>query len=274
MGSLLKLKPIKLKPNEIHLWLAFPDEIQDDNLLTAYEKLMTRDEYERYERYRFLKDRRLYLITRALVRTTLSRYIDIDPRHWRFSKNQYGRPEIVASGGMPRIRFNISHTNGLVICGVVLEQDIGVDVENVERSGVAMEIPQKFFSCWEVEDLYSLPTSKMQDRFFHYWTLKESYIKARGMGLYIPLQQFAFHLSEDKPLSISFDPELNDDPNKWRFWLLKPTKRHYMAVSLCHKSAMPYRLITKKVVPFVNDDFFDCDIINTNCENHKFSQMN
>ncbi len=253
---------MQLKPDEIHLWFVFPDEIQDDRLLLDYEKLMTQEEYERYVRYRFAKDRRLYLITRALVRTTLSRYIDIDPGLWRFSKNQYGRPEIIPSEGMPLVRFNLSHTNGLVICGVVLEQDIGVDVENTERPNVAMEIPQKFFSCCEVEELYSLPAQKMQDRFFHYWTLKESYIKARGMGLSLPLEQFTFHISEDKPLHISFDPRLDDVPNRWQFWLLKPTNYHYTAVSVCKKPGMCYKLVMKKVIPFISNEPFHCSIIN------------
>ncbi len=253
---------LQLKPDEIHLWFAFPDEIQDDRLLLDYEKLMTQEEYERYVRYRFAKDRRLYLITRTLIRTTLSRYIDVDPCNWRFSKNKYGRPEIIASEGMPLVRFNLSHTNGLVICGVVLEQDIGADVENTGRPGVAMEIPQKFFSCCEVEELYSLPAHKMHDRFFHYWTLKESYIKARGMGLSLPLEQFTFHISKDKPLRISFDPRMEDVPDRWQFWLLKPTDRHYTAVSVCRKPGASYNLVMRKTIPFISNEPFYCSIVN------------
>jgi 4'-phosphopantetheinyl transferase len=256
-----KLPPLKINADEIHLWFAFPNEIQDTELLSAYKKLMTPEEQAQQLRFHFAKHRHQYLVTRALVRTTLSRYIEMDSRHWRFSKNAYGRPEIIASAGMLPLRFNLSHTDGLIICGVVLKQDIGVDVENLERNGATVDIADRFFSSQETKDLYAIPFEEKRARFFDYWTLKESYIKARGMGLSLPLEQFTFHLSENEPLRISFDSQIQDDPNKWQFWLLKPTQHHKVAMSLCRDAKVKYQLTTKKVVPLVEEQAFFCSIL-------------
>jgi 4'-phosphopantetheinyl transferase len=233
-----------LPPNEIHLWFVLTNEIEDAALISAYQALMTKEELAKAERFHFEKDRHQHIITRALVRTILSRYADINPADWRFSKNKYGRPEIL---GNSTLRFNLSHTDGLIACAVVVKQDIGVDVENKGRKSGGVDIAKRFFSTQEVQDLNAVPESQKRERFFDYWTLKESYIKARGMGLSLPLNQFSFHLSDNKPVRISFNPELQDNPNLWQFWTLQPTLEHKLAISLCNLG-IKYRLIIRKVI--------------------------
>jgi 4'-phosphopantetheinyl transferase len=252
---------MQLKPDNIHLWIVFMDDIGDQALVAEYESLMSDQERVRYKRYRFKKDRMLHLVARALVRTTLSRYADVDPPKWRFTANQYGRPEIVAAPGIPRLRFNLAHTNGIVICGVALDRDVGVDVENHERVAKTGGISKRFFSALEYDDLTRLPRQRRRERFFHYWALKESFIKAHGIGLTLPLGQFSFHLADNLPLRISFDPRLDDDPDKWQFWLMRPTSRHSMAVCLNKGSGPPAELSMRKVVPLRQEHPFACTII-------------
>ncbi len=226
---------LELSPNGIHIWTAFPDQIQDKNLIASYNSMMNQEEQARHKRFHFPKHRHRFLITRALVRTTLSRYWDIEPENWRFSENKYGRPEIVLPQGISPVRFNISHTEDIIVLGLALEYDIGVDIENTGRSSATSDIAKRYFSPSEIQDIFSVPEEKQTERFFYYWTLKESYIKAKGMGLSLPLEQFAFNISE-KRLNISFDPRLKDDPAKWQFWLFRLTKAHCMAVSICRES--------------------------------------
>ena len=253
---------LTLNSDELHLWFAFSDEIQNTELTKAYQNLMTPEEKVQQQRFRFAKHQHQYLVTRALVRTTLSRYCsNVKPGEWRFVKNDYGKPEIIASEGMPPLRFNLSHTENLIICGVVLEQEIGVDVEYMERKGTSVDIADRFFSQQEVDDLYTLVETQRLSRFFDYWTLKESYIKARGMGLSLPLEQFTFHLLEHEPLHISFDSKLRDDPNRWQFWLLQPTAHHKAAISVSRGENRRYQLTLKKVVPLMEDMPFSCSVL-------------
>ncbi len=252
---------MQLKSDDIHLWIVIMDDIGDEGLVAEYESLMSDKERVRYKRFRFKKDRMLHLVARALVRTVLSRYADVDPLAWRFAANQYGRPEIEAMAGIPPLRFNLAHTDGMVICGVALDRDVGVDVENHERVAKTAGISKRFFSALEYDDLTRLPQEQRRERFFHYWALKESFIKAHGMGLSLPLGQFSFHLSDNLPLRISFDSRLDDDPDKWQFWLMKPTPRHSMAVSLNMGAGPPAELSMQRVVPLRKTYPFACNII-------------
>ncbi len=247
--SFHQLPKLKLTKNEVHLWLAFSDTIQEPELLVAYNELLTAEEQNKHQRFHFKQHQHQYLITRALIRSILSRYIDIHPSLWRFSTNQYGRPEVITD--ILPLRFNLSHTEGLIICGVVLEQDIGVDVENIKRNNATKDIAKRFFSAQEVTDLYSKSTN---NSFFDYWTLKESYIKACGMGLSLPLNKFTFHITEQ----ISFNSELDND--KWQFWLLEPTLQHKIAISVRGKVAS--NLSIKTIIPLVSEQDFSCPILN------------
>ena len=259
-----KLQAVKIKSDEIHLWFALPDEIQDEALLEQYRLLLSPDEKERHQRFHFAKHRRQFLVAHALVRTMLSRFSGTAPEKLRFVQKRYGRPELATVEDFPPVRFNLSHTEGLIACAVVLKHDVGVDVEDMERKAITPGLAERFFSGREVEDLCHLPEPEKRDRFFDYWTLKESYIKARGMGLSIPLEQFSFHIADNRALRISFDPRLNDDPNRWQFWLMRPTRRHKAALSVCTDGNTTYRLIIKKTVPLSEEKDFACTIVSSN----------
>jgi 4'-phosphopantetheinyl transferase len=227
-----------LGPGEVHLWYVLYESIQDPRLLAGYQALMSEAERERHDRFVFARDRHQFLVTRALVRTTLSRYAPIAPADWRFVCNEYGKPRIEPGQGhesdtWPRLSFNLSNTRGVIACALTADCDeIGVDVEDTSRAGETIEIADRFFSPVEVEALRALPAAHQRQRFFAYWTLKEAYIKARGMGLSIPLDQFSFHLEGDEDIGISFDPRLGDDPGQWQFELYRASERHLMALAL------------------------------------------
>jgi len=223
---------VSLSQTEAHLWCVFPETLTDPGLLQDYHDLMCPEERAQQQRFHFEKGRHEYLVTRALVRTVLSRYVNVDPRTWRFQQNAYGKPQIAHPQGTLPLCVNLSHTNGLIVCLVALDREVGVDVEDMERLGMTVEIADRFFSRAEVSALLALPVETQRSRFFEYWTLKEAYIKARGMGLSLPLEQFSFHLEMNRPVRISFDPRLEDDPRSWQFAQFRLTSRHIVAVGI------------------------------------------
>ncbi len=247
---------LTIKPDEIHVWLAFPDELHDAKLLTSYEQLMTPEEKDRYLNFIFVKDRHQYRVTRALVRTTLSHYIAVHPADWRFGKNKYGKPEIANTETKGLLHFNISHTKGLIICGVVREHAIGVDVENIDHRNAVSNIAKRFFSNREVMDIEALPEKRQKDSLLCYWTLKEAYIKARGMGLSIPLDKFSIHFTDYESFSISFDSDLNDQPNQWQFRLFKPTDNHYLAIAVRAGVERLCKITFMKTEPLLQHELF------------------
>lgn len=223
---------MELSDNAIHLYLNSPEDITDPGLLGRYQALLSDDELAQMARFYYARHRHQYLLTRALVRTSLSNYYPVNPAAWKFSKNDYGKPEICHPDIDLPIQFNLSHTNGLILCGITRNNAIGVDVEDTQRTTrAALADLSSYFSMQEIEDLNRLPTQQQMLRFFDYWTLKESYIKARGMGLAIPLRQFSFHFVTDRLTRFSIDPQLKDDADQWRFWRIALTTRYRIAVA-------------------------------------------
>ena len=251
---------LKLINNEIHLWFAFPQKINDTDLLNQYQQLLNPEEYQRWQRFHFPRHQHQYLITRALVRTTLSYYADIAPKDWQFSKNQYGKPAIK---NFPQpLFFNLSNTESLIVCAVSQQPQMGVDVESVQHKTSSIEIAQRFFAPQEVEDLNSLSANKQKQRFFQYWTLKEAYIKAKGLGLSLPLEQFAFLVSEkNKSLELSFAPCLQEDATQWQAGLLQANENHYASVCILNPKHIHYTLQLKQAIPLQNPKKFSCPLL-------------
>ena len=235
---------------EAHVYFAREDQIREPALLAAYEALLTPEERARKQRYYFEKNRHEYLITRALVRSVLSRYAPLRPAAWTFSANEWGCPAIVSPEGAG-LRFNLSNTRGLVCCLVARDRDVGIDVEDLEREGETVAIADRFFSPVEFEELRAQPEERRRARFFDYWTLKEAYIKARGMGLAIPLDHFSFLLSPQSPIRIAFDPQLPDDPASWQFEQLRPTPTHLVSLAIRRKNEANLRIIARRVTPLL-----------------------
>lgn len=238
---------IDLTREEIHLWFA-SDEI-DGKQAISYRKLLSADERERERRFRFEKDRDRFSITRTLVRTVLSRYEPVDPRDWVFTANAYGRPQIDCSRmGTANISFNISHTAGLVVLGVTRGRAVGVDVEKICARISPIETAKQAFSAMELAGLSRLPAEQQLDRFFEYWTFKESYIKARGVGVSMPLDKFSIQLERDGLVDLEVAPELDDDPRRWQFWQFRPGRTHMLALCAERVPNGPTAISIRKMV--------------------------
>ncbi|UEM24977.1 4'-phosphopantetheinyl transferase superfamily protein (plasmid) [Skermanella mucosa] len=232
------------EPGQVDIYYVLSDSPTVSDLSESYRALLAPEEINRYRRYLNDRARHEYLVTRALVRTVLSRYADVPPAAWRFRANAHGRPEIAGPAlpglsGLSGLEFNLSNTNGMVACAVAADREIGIDVENLERAGDLMEIAGRFLAPAEVADLRSLPPAGRTRRFFTYWTLKEAYIKARGLGLSIPLDRFAIDPADPTRIRIAFEPDLEDDAARWSFATFQPTGNHLMAVAAGRKPGCP-----------------------------------
>ena len=234
--------------NAVHVDLVHPDDPEAWSQHEAYLALLAPEEHERMARLVFERDRRRFLLTRALVRTMLSRYAGVPPAAWAFIANVHGRPEILdRPRGVPDLRFNLSHTEGLIACAMTIGREVGVDVEHVQRR-LTQDVAGRFFAPSEVNNLKALPDDEQARAFFDYWTLKEAYIKARGFGLALPLGDFAFTLAPPAPPQIAFEPALKDDPATWQFVQDWPTPVHRLALAVRREGAdLPVRI--RKVVP-------------------------
>ncbi|MGS0741624.1 4'-phosphopantetheinyl transferase family protein [Glaciimonas sp. GG7] len=246
----------------IDLWCAFPAEIVDAALLEEYRCMLSEQERQHQQRFYFPKDRQRYLVTRALVRTVLSRYAPISPQQWIFSTNAYGKPYIANGAGLyDNLSFNISHSDNLIIIGITRDAALGLDTENSCTRGMSLNVVEYSFAPVEVADLQAQPLGLQQERFFAYWTLKESYIKARGMGLSIPLEQFSFHFPSEHAIDLTIDPVQNDDPARWRFWQFRIASDYLVAVCAETIETVPPLLVLKQSIPLRSEQDIDYELL-------------
>ena len=221
-----------LSPAKVHVWTTATAGADSDDHLARYRRSVPADEAARSLRFVQPADQARFLLARLLARHALSRFASVAPIAWQFRFNDHGRPELASRpSAAPDLRFNISHTEGLVACAIAIGREVGVDVEHVGRP-LHHDIAERFFSPQEVADLRGLPDEQQPLAFFDYWTLKEAYIKARGLGLALPLGQFTFVRRPGSAPTICFAPELHDDPAMWQFAQFWPTVEHRMAVAV------------------------------------------
>src|SRR4051794_11353112 len=121
-----------LRAGQVDVWLACLCSACRD---PEADTLRLLGEAERVKWSRFVaEDARLqYLVSRALVRTTLSRYAAVRELAWQFGANRYGRPHIEQPTALRGLQFNLSNATGLVACAVAVDCEVGVDVENTRR---------------------------------------------------------------------------------------------------------------------------------------------
>jgi 4'-phosphopantetheinyl transferase len=199
---------------KLHLWCARPDDLIDAEAAQACLQLLSADELSRWRRYKFERSRREYLATHALARTAISHQLGIAPNALRFHVDGFGKPSLVPECGLT---FNLSNSSGLVVCIVGESGALGVDVEPFARAESICQVAQKVFSPLELAQLSELSAGHQLQRSLQLWTLKEAYIKARGMGFKLPLTKFSLIFGELNSIRLLLEPELNDDATRWNF---------------------------------------------------------
>ncbi len=207
---------LPLARRQVHIWLVDPTTVTDADLLACYHELLSRDENAKWQRYRFDKDKHQHLVTRALIRTTLSRYEpSIAPQDWRFELNAHGKPLIANSLSRP-LHFNLSHTQNLAALAVTRCAPIGIDVEKIKAVEQVRGLAERCFADGEIAFVFSGDKAAVMERFFKLWTLKEAYIKAHGCGMSLSLHSVEFDPLAH-PLTVSFDATHDDRPEEWCF---------------------------------------------------------
>ena len=221
---------------KIHLWYAYPDDLLQQNSADACARLLSEDEQARWQTFKFEEHRREYLATHALARTALSYHGKLSPEAWRFRPSAYGKPALVPECGLS---FNLSNSRALVVCLVAENADVGVDVEPNSRAQTILEVARSVFSELELKQLEALKADDRLRRCLQLWTLKEAYIKARGIGLRLPLSKFSFEFDEDRAIRMVLDADLNDRTDRWQFCLLEHSNH---CVALMVESRTPPEL--------------------------------
>jgi 4'-phosphopantetheinyl transferase len=215
--------------DEIHVWQARLDVPQSE-VSSLYETL-TDDERHRASRFYFEKHRRRFIVGRGILRTILGRYLGVQPDNIRFTYNDKGKPSLVESK-LNDFGFNISHSDELALYAFALGAPVGVDVEVIRPVSDMEAIAKRFFSPLEYEMLRRVPAENQLEAFFNCWTRKEAYVKAEGLGFYIPLDSFAVSLAPSEPARFIQLTSNSDRAGTWSLFHLRPNRGAVGAVAI------------------------------------------
>jgi 4'-phosphopantetheinyl transferase len=209
----------ELLARRVHVWQISLNSLQGS--LDESREILSVDEKRRARRFRFERDRQKFTLTHWAVRLILGKYMDCDPRHLTFELGAKGKPQIRRSENLSGLHFNLSHSGDFAVLALTSRLSLGIDVEAVTSAFATEEIANSFFSPDEVSCLMALPLERRAEGFFCCWTRKEAYIKAKGGGLYIPLDSFSVTVHPDKrPMLLRAVNGVNEI-NRWSFYNLR-----------------------------------------------------
>ena len=145
-----------------------------------------------------------------MLRQILGGYLDGIESGCEFREGAHGKPDLVLAPKQAALTFNLSHSHEAALVAVAFDRPIGVDIEYIKPDSDWPGIVENFFAPGEIARLLSLPPESQRQAFFTCWTRKESYIKAKGGGLSIPLDGFEVSVDPTEPaalLSCTNDPK-------------------------------------------------------------------
>ena len=223
----------------IQVFLATPEALLGRQ--PVHDALPFLDEQDRSHiaRFRFTRDQDIAAASRLLQRLAVAHCARMAPEavgDIRFSNEPGARPVVMAPASAQAFCFSAANTRGMVACAVSATNNLGLDVEEIKEK-LAPELVDHCCTAEERAELWSLPEQERRKAFFQLWTLKESYLKARGIGLEVSPHLIGFVGSARSvgPL-FQADPGVEPHPAHWHFRTLDAGSGH--AAALCIHSAL------------------------------------
>jgi len=186
--------------NDVDVWVA-----DLDALAPAPEDwaVLSPDEVERAQRFRFDRHRNRFVRCRALLRQLIAEKTGGDAAAIAFRYGTYGKPELDG------IHFNVSHAENLAAIALTRERPVGIDVEAIDATREVLPLARTAFSPVERIAIEALTSEQQIAAFFRGWTRKEAYLKLLGTGFSLSPESFSVSLAPG-PLSFIDDYALRD----------------------------------------------------------------
>jgi 4'-phosphopantetheinyl transferase len=223
--------------HEVHVWHLLADRVTDPAALVVLRALLSADEQARLTCLRRERDRTLFLLSRALMRTVLASYLSCATDEVCFAANDFGKPilhpkcpPVAYAPGSPGLHFNLTHSRGAVALAVSSGREVGIDVEERHRQVEYLALAERFFAATEARHLRTLREDQLAEAFFAIWTLKEAFVKGIGRGLSFPLDAFCFDLDVNR--LIRFRPLADFVSHDWHFHQFNLSERHCGALAV------------------------------------------
>lgn len=181
-----------------------------ESTLNKYFTCLSQDEKSRANRFKFVDDKRRYVVARGTLRHLLSQAFDQTPGAIAFCYGKYGKPAIdkalIATAEQPcDFHFNLSHSGELALCVLGYQQKVGIDIERLKPISRLEGMMDRCLSAAEAAQVKAMPVEKHLRAFLQRWTCKEAYLKAIGLGLIQSMQTVEVQLAPPRLVRVPED---------------------------------------------------------------------
>jgi 4'-phosphopantetheinyl transferase len=209
----------------VHVWTINLDT--DPATVSSLLDLLTGEERVRAARFRTTELRLRFIAGRGALRSILACYLGVAPGQIRIDTTAAGKPFVIGSD----LSFNLSHSDGLAVCGVTTGGQLGIDVERMRRVEDSDSIVKRYFAPGELKQYESMRPAARTAAFFSAWTRKEAFVKATGAGLQRELNSFEVDLSPQATCPRLLLPAAESDVT-WSLRSFAPGPQYVAAVAL------------------------------------------
>ena len=184
-----------MEEKELKVYTINTDEFSDEAYFKACYRQLAASRREKTDGYRFLADKKLSVGAGILLDKGLREY-GLRESEVKFAYGENGKPYLPE---YPQIHFNLAHS-GTMALAVFADVEVGCDIEEVKTAG--LKLAKRFFCPGEYAYIASFSGREQDYAFYRIWTLKESFLKATGMGMRLPLDVFEFSFTQDGIVTI------------------------------------------------------------------------
>jgi len=174
---------LELERGTVHVWHLPYDSVSLTGEFVNPDYL-SEEERNCASKFKFDKDRNLYLLSHCALRLVLSVYIDCSPAGILIERSCLGKPLLSSRQNQNDIRFNMSHSGRFIAIAIAKSKEVGIDIECIKDIPEAAGIVYALFDEEEALVLERTPLTRQGEVFLSLWTRKEAYLKATGAGLF------------------------------------------------------------------------------------------
>jgi 4'-phosphopantetheinyl transferase len=208
----IELAP-ELREGVVNVWCyRLPEAETEVGRIQSY---LSDVERQRASRLRQGRVRDEFILGRGALRSLLAKYLHEKPEKIPLSTSVNGKPYVDPIAGSSALSFNISHSDGVAVFAFALKSDVGIDIERIRPDVTEIMAAASLLSQYEQEILRGLSQEGLVDAFFRCWTRKEAYVKGRGDGLALPLQDFDVSLLPNEPARLLATRPDSGDASRW-----------------------------------------------------------
>lgn len=181
-------------------------------LLDGCASVLSPDEREHAGRMRVGRPSEEFTVGRGCLRRLLGAAMRRNPSDLVLEKGLHGKPYVRPEPGLVAPSFNVAHSHGVVLIGLSMAGEIGVDVEFVDRTIDLEGVARTAFHMDEVARVEA--ATSLEDRlavFYRCWTRKEALAKADGRGLLLDPTTYVAGLDEPGEQGVALPEALAGD---------------------------------------------------------------